>query len=482
MPVPIKNARTETHPTGLLQRIGLFTAVAVVMGSMIGSGVFKKVAPMSDLLQSPELVLLAWLLAGLITLLGSLTNAEVASLIAEPGGQYVYFRRMYGKAFAFFYGWACFAVIQSASQASIAYVFAQSVNTLIPLPRLSPELEAVSLFGLLYPLQNLGVKLLTVALLGTLAAINYRGVTYGSSMSRLFTTAIVICIVTIVLLGLTIGGGSIANVRADVATFDGAKATQLGVIGAMFTAMVSAFWAYDGWNNLGFLGGEVIQPKRTIPTALITGVCTVTGIYLLINFTYLFVLPIDRMIAVFQTPNTIAAVEVVRTFLGAGGVLFVSLLILLATAGCANNSILSTSRIYFAMARDGLFFKRAATIHPRFNTPSVALLVQFGWSSLLVFSGSFDQLTDMLVFAAFIFYGAGAFGVFVLRRKLPDAPRPYRVIGYPVVPAVFILFCIVLVAVSLIERPQESFTGLFLIASGLPFYWMWGKPHPKAPS
>ena len=251
--------------------------------------------------------------------------------------------------------------------------------------------------------------------------------------------------------------------------------SQLGLVGALFTSMVSAFWAYDGWNNLSFLGGEVKNPKRTIPLALIIGVSTVTCIYLLINFTYLYVMPIDEMIAVFNTPNTIAAIEVVRKFLGPVGALGISLLILLATFGCVNSSILSTSRVYFAMARDGLFFKKAATVHPRFSTPSVALLMQFVWSSVLVFSGSFDQLTDMLIFAAFIFYGAGAFGVFVLRRKMPDAHRPYKALGYPVLPAIFVLFCILLVGISLIERPQESFTGLFLIFSGLPFYYFWHK-------
>jgi APA family basic amino acid/polyamine antiporter len=471
------HAGVEKHKSGLIKTIGLFTAVTVVLSSMIGSGVFKKVAPMSDNLMSPELVLSCWLLAGVISLLGSLTNAEIAGLIAEPGGQYVYFKKMYGRAFAFFYGWSSFAVIQSSSQASIAYVFAQSVNALAPLPRLSSGIEEISIFGFIYPLRNLGVKLLTVSLLALLASINYRGVRYGSSVSRVFTTAIVICIVGIIILGLSIGGGSMENIYRDASGYLTSKVntSSLGLIGAIFTSMVSAFWAYDGWNNLSFLGGEVKNPKRTIPLALIIGVSIVTCIYMLINFTYLFVMPIDEMIAVFNTPNSIAAIEVIKKFLGPVGALGMSLLILVATFGSVNSSILSTSRVYFAMARDGLFFKQAAKVHPRFSTPSVALLMQFVWSSVLVFSGSFDQLTDMLIFAAFIFYGAGAFGVFVLRRKMPDAPRPYKALGYPILPAIFVLFCISLVGISLIERPLESFTGLFLIFSGLPFYYFWKK-------
>ncbi|QHT71368.1 amino acid permease [Rhodocytophaga rosea] len=491
---PEKDTQT-THQSGLLRHIGVFAAVTVVMSSMIGSGVFKKIAPMSDGLQSPGLVLLAWLLAGIVTLMGSLTNAEIAGLIAEPGGQYVYFRRMYGKMFAFLYGWACFAVIQSASQASIAYVFAHSVNTLVPLPQLSPELEAFSLFGVIYPLKNFGVKILTVCLLCLLTTVNYRGVKYGSSVSAVFTSSVVLCIFTIVILGLTISGGSMDNIATNASGFDISRVntSTSGLLGAMFTAMVSAFWAYDGWNNLSFLGGEVKNPKRTIPLALGIGVSLVTGIYLLINFTYLYVMPIDEMIAVFNTPNTIAAVEVVKkiatsaenffgiahqdtpSILSLSGITFISTLILLATFGSTNSSILSTSRVYFAMAKDGLFFKKAAYCHPVYKTPSIALLMQCTWSCILVFSGSFDQLTDMLIFAAFIFYGAGAFGVFVLRRKMPDAPRPYKAIGYPVLPALFVLCCIALVTVSLLERPLQSLTGLFLILTGLPFYLSWKK-------
>jgi APA family basic amino acid/polyamine antiporter len=336
-------------------------------------------------------------------------------------------------------------------------------------------MESVNLFEVIYPLQNLGVKLLTVSLLGLLAAINYRGVRYGSSVSGFFTATVVLCIFSIIILGLTVSNGSMENIYTNATGFitSSVNTSSLGLIGAIFTAMVSAFWAYDGWNNLSFLGGEVKNPKRTIPLALMCGVSIVTGIYLLINFTYLYIMPIDEIIAVFNTPNAIAAVEVVRKFLGAGGVLFVSLLILLATFGSANSSILSTSRIYFAMAHDGLFFKKAATCHPVYKTPSVALIMQFAWSAILVFSGSFDQLTDMVIFAAFIFYGAGALGVFVLRRKMPDAPRPYKAIGYPVLPAIFILFCLVLVIVSLIERPFESFSGLVLILTGIPFYLFW---------
>ncbi|MBC7920436.1 MAG: amino acid permease [Ferruginibacter sp.] len=467
----------ETHTTGLLRGIGLFAAISLVVGNVIGSGVFKKVAPMSAELQSPGLVLLAWLLAGIVTLCGVLTNAEIAGMIAEPGGQYVYFRRMYGKAFAFFYGWSCFTVIQCASQASIAYVFAESFNSLVPLPHLSAAWEAWSVAGVFFPLDNLGVKLLTVALLSLLTTINYFGVKYGSNIASVLASAVVVCLFGVILLGLSIGGGSADHLRTNAVSYaqSDVATSSWGFLGAIFAAMMSAFWAYDGWNNLGFLGGEIKNPTRTIPRALIAGVSTVVVVYLLANFTYLFVMPIEELIRVHQTPNAIAAIEVVRRFLGSGGALAVSLLILLATFNSTNTSILSNARIYFAMANDGLFFRSAATVHPRYRTPSVSLLMQGAWASVLVFSGSFDQLTDMLIFALFIFYGAGAFGVFVLRRKMPEAPRPYRAVGYPVVPALFVLFCAVLVVVSLFAKPRESTQALVLIGSGVPFYWFWRK-------
>jgi APA family basic amino acid/polyamine antiporter len=469
-------------PGGLLRTIGLYTAIALVVGNMIGSGVFKKVAPMSAELQSPGLVLLAWLLAGMVTLCGALTNAEIAGMIVEPGGQYVYFKRMYGRAFAFFYGWSCFSVIQCASQASIAYVFAHSFNSLLPLPRLSEAWETIQVLGIFTPFDNFGVKVLTVGLLTLLTTINYFGVKYGSSLSGLLSSTVVICIFGIILLGLSVGGGSIDHLRTDAIGYAESKvaASSLGFLGALFTAMIGAFWAYDGWNNLGMLGGEVKNPHRNIPLGLTGGVAIVTFVYLLVNATYLYILPIDQIIQVARTPNGIAAVEVMRWLMGPAGALGVSLLILLATFNSTNTSILANSRIYYAMAKDGLFFRAAATHHPVYRTPAVSLVMQAVWASALVFSGSFDQLTDMLIFAVFIFYGAGAFGVFVLRKKMPDTPRPYRAVGYPVVPAVFVLFCATLLIVSLVERPRESFLALALIACGIPFYLYWRK-RPDVP-
>jgi APA family basic amino acid/polyamine antiporter len=469
----MKNTILKTQGT-LVRSLGLFSAFMLVVSSIIGSGVFKKVAPMAAELQSPGLVLLCWGLAGIITLFGALSNAEVASMIADSGGQYVYFQKMYGKMFAFFYGWSCFAVIQSSSIASISYVFAQSFNSLIPLPVLPESIAKLSIGnGTFYPFDNFGVKVMSIGLITLLSSVNYRGLKYGGLVSNVFTAAIVICIFTIVLLGLSIGGGSMENIRTPALHYIDRSWMDTGLIGAIFAAMLSAFWGYEGWNSLSFIGGEIKDPHRNIPFALIFGVLFIIAVYLTVNFTYLYVLPIEELLRGHETKNTIAAVAVVQHFLGQGGALFVSILILVATFGCTNTTILMASRIYYAMANNGVFFKAAAYCHPKYNTPSNALLMQGFWASMLILSGSFDQLTDMLIFASFIFYGSTALGVFVLRRKMPDVHRPYKVIGYPVVPAVFVLFCATLVIITLYTRQREALMGLTLILTGLPFYLYW---------
>jgi APA family basic amino acid/polyamine antiporter len=468
-----KEAHSEVHSSGLLTRLGLFTAMLIVVSSMIGSGIFKKAAPMSMDLQSGGLLLLVWLIAGVITFIGAVTNAEIAGLIAAPGGQYVYFKEMYGKAFAFLYGWSCFSVIQSASIASIAYVFAESVNAVLPLPHFGPDLESLSIFGIFYPLDSFGVKALTIITIIFLTTANYLGVIFGGFISNLFTTLKVLGIVLIIILGLTISGGSVSNILPLGESPTAEYGSSLGLFGAMFAAMLGAFWAYDGWNNIGYLGGEIKNPKRNIPLALFTGVTTVMIIYLITNFTFLYVMPVNEIIEVSKQDNTIIAVEVMRKFLGGGGAFFISVLIMISTFGTTNGTILASSRIYFAMAKDGLFFKSAGNVHPSFKTPYTSLIIQGIWSCILVLSGTFDQLTDMLIFASFIFYGAGAFGVFILRKKMKDHHRPYKVIGYPIVPLVFVLFCITLVVVTIIQNPRDAGIGLVLVLSGIPFYLFW---------
>lgn len=463
----------EVHPSGLSTRLGFFTTLMIVISAMVGSGVFKKIAPMSAELHSSWLILAAWLIAGLITLFASASNAEVASLIAEPGGQYVYFKKMYGNAFAFLYGWSCFSVIQSASIASIAYVFSESLNSIIALPHLPVSLENFSLLGIFFPLQSFGIKGLTIITIIFLTVINYFGVIVGGVVSNIFTVLKLAGIFLIIVFIFLWSTGSFSNLYIPAAETPAAYSSPLGIMGAFFAAMLAAFWAYDGWNNIGYLGGEVKNPKKNIPLSLYLGVIITILIYLLINFAFLYVFPIPKMVEVYNTPDTIAAIEVLRSFMGNAGVMIISLLIMISTFGTTNGTVLASSRLYFAMSKDNLFFKYASTCHKQFKTPSSSLIIQGIWSCILVLSGSFDQLTDMLMFANFIFYGAAAYGVFVLRKKMKDEERKYKVFGYPYIPAITVIFFALIFVITIIQSPRDAGIGAALILSGIPFYFVW---------
>lgn len=465
----------EKQQGQLVRTLSLQAATILVISSVIGSGVYKKVAPMSNELLSPTLVLWAWVLAGFISLCGALSNAEIAGMMADSGGEYVYFKRIYGKFMAFLWGWSTFAVIKTAAVASIAYVFTQSLNALIPLPQLPAEIAQISLLGLFQPFDNFGVKLVTILLILSLTFVNTRGLKGAAALSTNITRLVVISLAGIVLSGLLFGQGSWNNLQVNAGSYTQSSITDFQFIKSMFAAMLAAFWAYEGWNTLGFIGGEIKEPNKNLPLALAGGLLIIISTYLLVNFTYLYVLPIDQIINVFKAQNEIAAVAVVKQFAGPIGAAIISVVILITTLGCTNSTILMPPRVYNAMAKDGLFFKAAANIHPKFNTPNQALWIQGAWASVLVLSGSFDQLTDMLIYAAFFFYGATAFGVFILRKREPNAPRPYKVWGYPLIPALFVLFCVALILITWVNAPREALIGSILMLSGLPFYWYWNR-------
>jgi basic amino acid/polyamine antiporter, APA family len=469
----------EKQQGQLVRSLTLGAATILVVSSVIGSGVYKKVAPMSAELLSPDLVLWAWLLAGVISLCGALSNAEVAGMMADSGGEYVYFRRIYGRFMAFMWGWSTFAVIKTAAVAGIAYVFSQSFNAIVPLPHLPESVESIE-FLVFRPFENAGVKALTILLILTLTFLNTRGLKGAAALSTWITRLVIVGLLGIVVSGLVFGGGSFANFHTPATAYVQHSWTDGAFIKAMFTALLAAFWAYEGWNTLGFIGGEIKNPNRNLPLALFSGMMVIIGAYMLVNFTYLYVLPMDQIVDVYKTQNDIAAVAVVRHFAGGTGATLISLIILVTTLGCTNSTILMPPRVYYAMAKDGLFFPRAAEIHPVFNTPNPALWMQGLWACLLVLSGSFDQLTDMLIFAAFFFYGATALGVFVMRRREPDAERPYRVWGYPVVPALFVLFCAALIVITCMTHPREAGLGVVLMLTGVPLYFYWSKKNPPA--
>jgi APA family basic amino acid/polyamine antiporter len=456
----------------LVRSLSLGAATILVVSSVIGSGVYKKVAPMSAELLSPTLVLWAWALAGFISLCGALSNAEIAGMMADSGGEYVYFRRIYGRFMAFLWGWSTFAVIKTAAIASIAYVFTQSLNAMIPLPHLPESIEGLRFF-IFTPFENAGVKAVTIGLILALTYLNSRGLEGGAALSAWITRLVILGLGLIVVSGIVFGGGSWDNVRTPATGYVDYHWTDFAFIKAMFAALLAGFWAYEGWNTVGFLGGEIKNPNRNLPIALFVGLMIIMVAYLAVNFTYLYVLPIDALIDSHQNQNEIAAIAVMRHFAGDPGALIISCVILITTLGCTNATILMPPRVYYAMARDGLFFPKAANIHPKYHTPNAALWIQGIWGCLLVLSGSFDQLTDMLIFAAFFFYGATAAGVFILRLREPAAERPYRVWGYPVVPALFVLFCAALIVITCLNSPREAGLGVALMLTGVPFYFYW---------
>lgn len=469
---------------GLLPTLGLYTTLAIVVGAVIGSGIFKKPAVMAQVTGSPELMLFVWVLAGVLTLFGALSNAEVASMIPETGGQYIYFEKMYGKFIAYMYGWALLAVIQTGSIASIAYVFAEYSQefSVFILPNFSKEIEqsitfTIPFIGKFYPLANIGIKIITIAVILFLSFINYLGVKFGGQVSLIFTIAKVLAILVLVAFGFAFSNGTFTNLTTDASTFSSnGKYIFAGIVGALS----AAFWSYDGWNNITYIAGEVKEPRKNIPKSLIIGTLIIIVVYLLINVAFLYVIPIEQMAG-----SSRIAADVANIAMGPMGAMFVAAAVMISTFGTTNGTIMVSSRVYYAMSQKGLFFSKIGKSHDRYFTPGNALILQAIWSSVLVMSGTFDQLTDMLIFVSWIFYAAGAYGVFILRKKMPDAKRPYKVWGYPYVPAIFVVVATIYVIATLytdiesyINGESEiirSVFGLFLLSLGVPFYLYFNK-------
>lgn len=476
----------KENKSNLKSELGLFTTIAIVVGAVIGSGIFKKPALMAEELGSPELLLIVWVVAGIITLFGALTNAEVAGLISETGGQYIFFEKMYGKFISFMYGWAIFVVIQTGSIASITYVFSEYSQYFVTLPRFPLEIEQsvilhIPFIGNIFPLENIGVKALTIIIIALLTSVNYIGVKFGGSISAFFSTAKVLIILFFVIFAFALSNGSFANFSATTNSIDiGSNSLFLGVI----AALSGAFWAYDGWNNVTYLAGEIKNPQRNIPLGLFWGTIIVIAVYLLINVAFIFVLPIQEM-----AQSQLVAADAARKMLGNIGGAFIAATVMVSTFGTSNGTIMASSRVYYAMSKRGMFFENIGRTHPKFLTPANALILQMVWSSLLVLSGTFDILTDMLIFVSWIFYMLGAAGVFILRKKMPDTHRPYKVIGYPIIPIIFIVFAFFFVIFTLYNdiegyingryRIINSLFGLLLCFFGIPFYYFFKNKNNK---
>lgn len=451
--------------SSLSRSLGLRLVVVVVIGNIIGSGVYKKVAPMATELHSSGWVLIAWVLAGVISLFGALSNAEVAGLLADTGGEYVYYKKIYNRFFAFMFGWSLFTVIQTASISALAYLFTQSLNSIIHLPPLFTSWSQITIGGVFYPFADLNIKLTAIILIIILTWVNSRGIKTGAGISMAILLMVFAGIFSIIIFGLSSSHANISNIQLQ--TTNNSTVT----ISSVFTAMLAAFWAYQGWAAVGYVGGEIKNPHRNIPRGIAIGIIVVIAVYLLVNTTYLALLSTSQLDAIYQSGNKIAAVEAVRTFWGQNGVLFISMLILVTTLGCCNATMFVSCRPYYAMAKEGLFFKKVARLNDK-HVPANSLLYQSVWACLLVLSGTFDQLTDMIIFAVFIYYGATTLGVFILRKRMPDAYRPYKVWGYPFVPAIVIIFCVCLLFNTIFSRPREAAIGAVLMLTGVPMYYL----------
>jgi basic amino acid/polyamine antiporter, APA family len=446
-----------------LQRVlGLWSAIAIVIGTVIGSGIFLVPTSMIKNLGSVQMLFVVWIVAGLLSLFGALTYAELAAAMPEAGGEYVYLSAAYGPFWGFLYGWTQFWVAKSGSIATLAAGFYTYLSAFVPV--LAAPVAVIpfhigpggSLLEIHYG------QLVAIGVIMLLAGVNYVGVRAGGNV-QVFITAVKMALIgAVIAVGLFSGAGDFSHFTQHVPT--------IGGIAGFFAAMVSALWAYDGWNNVSMVSSEIRNPQRNLPRSLILGTLVVIATYLLINVAYFYVLGPAEVAG----SNRVAA-DMMSRLHGNAAAGAVTIAVLISIIAALNGSILSGARVPYAMARDGLFFKSAAVVHPEFKTPGNSMLLLCLWSSVVVLSGWFDDLYNFVIFGSWILYLMTAFSVFVLRRKQPNLARPYRTLGYPFVPILFVAVAALLLVNTLQTRPRESLMGLALMAVGIPFYFHWKK-------
>ena len=466
-------ATTQQPQAEFVRVISRIDATALVVGSMIGSGIFIVSAQILRDVHATGLLLVVWALAGIVTLMGALTYGELAAMFPGAGGQYVYLRESISPLFGYLYGWTLFVVIQTGTIAAVAVAFARFTAVLFP--ALSPDVFLGGTINFPQPIGPITVglspqRVLAVASIAVLTWINVRGVRTAAFIQTSLTAIKTAALAGLIVLGLAVG----RNPAAIAENFGGAfwpaggfTAAVLPVIGA---AMVGSLFSMDAWNNVGFAGSELKDPKRDLPFAMGVGVLTVTILYLLANVAYLNVLPAE---AIAHAPQDRVATAALQAILGDAGLYIMAVAIMISTFGCNNGLILSGARVYYAMARDDLFFTSAGTLHPKYKTPVVALVVQAVWTSVLCLSGTYGQLLEFVIFAALVFYMLTAAGLFALRIKRPEAERPVRVPGYPLLPALYLLLTALIAIAMLVMKTTYSGLGLACVLLGVPVYFLW---------
>jgi APA family basic amino acid/polyamine antiporter len=487
--------------------LGLTSATTLVMGSMIGSGVFIVAADIARVVDSPALLIAAWLVTGFMTVVAALSYGELAAMMPKAGGQYVYLRESLGPLWGFLYGWTLFLVIQCGTIAAVAVAFGKFLGVFLPSVSSSNwilhiwKVPAIHLGPVVLGNMDVGLNtqnLVAIAMILLLSAVNIFGVKTGAIVQVVFTTAKIAGLLALIVFGVWVGctpEALAANFGANFWLHAGLGALHkipIGVTGAtalvstvtvVAVAQVGSLFSADAWNNVTFTAGEVRNPQRNLPLSLAIGTGAVILIYIAVNFIYLLVLPfwgepfsmtsVGRGIQ-YASEDRVAT-AVMQQLMGQSGAKLMALAILVSTFGCNNGLILAGSRVYYAMARDGLFFRSVGHLHPRFKTPNLSLMVQAIWAAILCLSGSYGQLLDYTIFAVLLFYILTLVGLFVLRRTRPDAPRPYRAFGYPWLPAVYIVMALFIDVILLLYKPQYTWPGLVIVLLGIPVYFLWSR-------
>jgi APA family basic amino acid/polyamine antiporter len=511
-PLQAASASTEgqTAAPHLVQSLGLFSSTALVIGSMIGSGIFIVDADIARGTDSPALFLGAWVVTAILTIIGALSYGELAAMMPKAGGQYVYLRESLGPLWGFLYGWTLFLVIQTGTIAAVCVAFGKFLGVFFPAISTThwlwhiAHVPALRVGPMVLGNMEIGVStanLVGIAVVLFLAVVNIFGVKLGAMIQNIFTSAKALSLAALILLAFSVGRNATAwNANFGPgwsqfwknANWGTLHPVQVGVGGPIVlvnllvilaVVQVGSLFSADAWNNITFTAGEVKNPKRNIPLSLILGTGFVLTVYFLVSLGYMLVLPMHgdpngatAMARGIQhaTEDRVATAALAQVFHSAGAWLMAGA-ILISTFGCANGMSLAGARVYYAMSRDGLFFKSVGKLHPRYKTPAAALMVQACWATVLCISGSYSQLLDYIIFAVLVFYILTIGGLFVLRFKRPDAPRPYKALGYPVLPALYIVMASCICVVLLRYKPQYTWPGLVLVLLGIPVYLFWSR-------
>ena len=459
--------------TELARRLNLTDAVYLVIGSVFGSGIFLTTGLIAADLPSPSLIWLVWLLGGGLTLFGAMTYAELGTLFPGAGGPYVYLRKAYGDGAAFLYGWTFFWIIGSAGVAALAMGFAEYFGSLVPQLSLSRVFFSGTVGPITLTLSS--GQLVAIGSIAALSALNYFGIQSGAQFQNGMVILRLAALSAFIVLGVIIGaraGGE--NLRPFLPR---GPLPSLPHFGA---ALLAVLWTYDGWYSVNCTAEEVRDPRRTLPRALLLGTLTVTGLYLLANIVYSLALPVGRMQGVVRIGEQAAV-----SLFGPGTGRVFAALVAAATLGCLGANILFSPRVSFAMARDGMFFRRLAFVHPRYRVPTTAILAQAVWAGLLCLTGTYQSLIEFVTFVLVLFFAATGFSVIVLRRTSPDLERPYRAWGYPWLPGLYVLVNLVILAAVVFSRPVQALAGAGFVLAGVPAYFFWRSkgftPSPAPP-